>query len=78
MTKYRAVANGNIVDDVHPSLVEAGIYEPIEGDETESGPAPTAPASASAPAVTESAAEPVAPMTTDDLPVARHGRRRPR
>lgn len=28
--KYRAVANGNIVDDVHPSLVEAGVYVPID------------------------------------------------
>lgn len=28
--KFRAVANGNIVEDVHEGLVTAGIYEPVE------------------------------------------------
>lgn len=31
--KYRAVANGNILEDVHPSLVAAGIYVPVEDEE---------------------------------------------
>ena len=38
MKKFRAVSNGNILDDVHPSLVEAGIYEAIEPEGPEPEP----------------------------------------
>lgn len=37
--KYRAAANGNLVEDVHPSLVEAGIYEPVEEPASPAGSA---------------------------------------
>ncbi len=65
MSPYRAVANGNIVDDVPLSLVVAGIYERVEEGEPESV---TPPAPAPAPVEADVPAGPVAPMGTADVP----------
>lgn len=64
--KFRAVANGNIVDDVPEGLVAAGIYVPVgEGEPTpvaESEPEPPAP---EPDPVKETAVE---PLGTTDVP----------
>lgn len=73
--KFRAVANGNIVDDVPAGLVTAGIYVPVE-DEGAEPAVMTRPAPDPVRPVVEPQSTAVAPMTTDDVPTPKKSTKR--
>jgi hypothetical protein len=74
--KFRAVANGNIVEDVPQALVAAGIYEPVEED----APEEVAPDPAPEPVRESVLVVPEQPLETvahaDPQPAARRQRNR--
>ena len=71
--KFRAVANGNILEDVPIGLVNAGIYVPVE-EVTEAPAPPAEPIASESTPVAETPADP--PVVTEPpAPVRRRASR---